>query len=56
MLNFCEVSIQNLTGGAPVASAGAKLSNAVFWFFFAAAPSKKNGENYLNVIVSRGEM
>ena len=25
------------------------LSNAVFWFFFAATPSKKNGESFLNV-------
>ena len=46
MLNFCEVSIQNLTGAALVASAEAKLSNGILiceanMFFFVPLCSKR---------------
>jgi hypothetical protein len=35
---------------ALLASAEAKFPHAVFWFFFAAPCSKKNGEDHLNAI------
>jgi hypothetical protein len=44
MLNFCEVSIQNLTGEALVDSAEANFLSWRFWFFLRRRCQKERRE------------